>query len=207
ALPVQAVARGAPPFGRLEAADHRLDQHVCLGVHLGRRQRAAACEALFQKAPQAAGLGSRDGDPRHHHALQKNLPFVGGEVRLVRHGPTPLLKFLVCFDCGLSAASTAGTAPAVDECGWQSQGVSSVSFARRASIVGFNSSATPGIASTLSNSWLSDGISGFTTPASTFRCSGDNCPSRPSTLSIWAVTSCSFGNAARAEAASVMPVS
>src|SRR5215831_13025584 len=54
----------------------------------------------------------------------------------------------------------------------ESQAVSTASFARRASIVGFNSSATPGIASTLSNSWLSDGISGLTIPARTFRCSG-----------------------------------
>jgi hypothetical protein len=57
------------------------------------------------------------------------------------------------------------------------------------------------------NSWLSVGIGGLTIPARIFRCSGDNCASRPSTLSIWAVTSCSFGNAACAEAASVMPPS
>src|SRR5215472_1200609 len=90
----QAVARGASPSGSLEVGDDCFDQRVHPGVHLGLHQRAALREALLQKAPQAAWLRSRDGDARRHHALQKKLPFVGGEVRLVRHGLTPLLK---CF--------------------------------------------------------------------------------------------------------------
>src|SRR5262249_58088704 len=129
-------------------------------------QGAPLGEALLQRAQEAAGLGRGDGDPRHHDALQKKLPFVGGEVRLVRHRLTPQLDSwfaLVRF-----AASTAGSAPAVDDRGLQSQAVSNASFARRASIVGFNSSATPGVASTLSNSWFSGGISGVTIPATHF---------------------------------------
>jgi len=64
---------------------------------------------------------------------------------------------LVCFTA-IIAASTAGIVPAVDEiAACERQAVSAPSFARRASIVGFNTSLTPGIASTLSNNWLSDG--------------------------------------------------
>src|SRR6516225_2260900 len=91
-LLLQAVARGASSVRSLKVGDDCFDQRVRPGVQFGSHQRATLREALFQKAPQAAGLGRRDGDPRHHHALQKKLPFVGGEVRLVRHGPTPLLK-------------------------------------------------------------------------------------------------------------------
>ena len=58
----------------------------------------------------------------------------------------------------------------------------SLSF--RTSIVGFNISATPGIANTLSNTWLSVGMNGLTNPARSFRCSGDSCPVIPPTLSI-----------------------
>src|SRR6516164_3013755 len=105
---LQAVAGGASPGSSLEVGDDCFDQRVRPGVQFGRHQRVALREALFQKAPQAAGLGSRDGDPRHHHALQKKLPFVGGEVRLVRHGRTPLLKFLLC-STAVIAASTVGT--------------------------------------------------------------------------------------------------
>src|SRR5215813_290303 len=68
-LLLEAVARGASSFGSLEIGDDCFDQRVRPRVHLGRHQRAAAGEALFQKAPQAARLGSRDGDPRHHHTL------------------------------------------------------------------------------------------------------------------------------------------
>src|SRR5262245_43397822 len=68
-LLLQAVARGAPSFGSLEVGDDCFDQRICPGVQFGRHQRVALREALFQKAPQAAGLGSRDGDPSHHHAL------------------------------------------------------------------------------------------------------------------------------------------
>src|SRR5262249_60004416 len=83
----------ASPAGRSEVGADCFDQRVRPGVQFGLHQRAALREALLQKAPEAAWLGSRDGDPRRHHALQKKLPFVGGEARLVRHGLTPLLKF------------------------------------------------------------------------------------------------------------------
>src|SRR5215472_11593744 len=205
-LLLEAVARNAPSVGSLEVGNDCFDQRVRTGVQFGRHQRLALRETLFQKAPQTAGLGSRDGNPRRHDALKKKLPFVGGEVRLVRHGPTPLLK-LGLLDCGYCCINRRHPRRRLMNAAGKSQAVSAASFVRRASIVGFNSSATPGIASTLSNSWLSEGISGFTTPASTFRCSGDNCPSRPSTLSIWAVTSRNFGSAAWAEEASVMPAS
>src|SRR5262245_4419433 len=66
---LEAVARGAPSFGSLEVGDDCFDQRIRPGVQFGRHQRVALREALFQKAPQAAGLGSRDGDPSHHHAL------------------------------------------------------------------------------------------------------------------------------------------
>src|SRR5262245_25189967 len=68
-LLLQAVARGPSPFGSLKVGDDCFDQRVRPGVHLGRHQRVALREALFQKAPQTAGLGSRDGNPRRHHAL------------------------------------------------------------------------------------------------------------------------------------------
>src|SRR3974390_3075768 len=87
------------------------------------------------------------------------------------------------------------------------QAVRGASLAFNASIDGFMISATPGIASTLSNSWLSDDIKGLTNPASTFRCSPDNCAIIPLTLSTCVVTSCHLGNAACAEGASVMPAS
>src|SRR5215831_19489278 len=68
-LLLQTVARGASPFGSLEVGDDCFDQRVRPGVHLRPHQLAALRETLLQKAPQAAGLGSRDGDPCHHHAL------------------------------------------------------------------------------------------------------------------------------------------
>ena len=68
-LLLQAVAGGASPFGSLKVGDDCFDQRIRPGVQFGRHQRVALRETLFQKAPQAAGLGSRDGDPRHHHAL------------------------------------------------------------------------------------------------------------------------------------------
>jgi hypothetical protein len=58
----------------------------------------------------------------------------------------------------------------------QDQAVSTASFALIASTAAFSSAETPGIASTLSNSLLRDGMIGLTNPATTFRCSGDNCP-------------------------------
>src|SRR5262249_60730465 len=90
------------------------------------------------------------------------------------------LGLLDCGYCSINRGHRAGVMIVAGE----SQAVSTASFARRVSIVGFNSSVTPGIACTLSSNWLSDGISGFTIPAGTFRCSGDNCPTSPSTLSI-----------------------
>src|SRR5262245_27911006 len=81
--------------------------------------------------------------------------------------------------------------------------VNVASFAFSVSMVGLMISATPGIASALSNNWLSTEIMGLTNPASTFRCVSDSCPSIPLTLSICEVTSRSFGNAASAEAVSV----
>src|SRR5215472_5597915 len=68
-LLLQAVARGPSPFGSLEVGYDCFDQRVRPGVQFGRHQRATLREALLQKTPQAAGLGSRDGDPRRHHAL------------------------------------------------------------------------------------------------------------------------------------------
>src|SRR5262249_3185824 len=202
--PLEAAARNAASVGSLEVGDDCFDQRVRTGVQFGRHQRLALREALLQKAPQTAGLGSRDGNPRRHDALKKKLPFVGSEVRLVRHGLL-LNSTLVCFSEVRCIKPPAPRRRLMNAVG-QSQAVSAARFTRKASIVGFNTSLTPGMASTLSNSWFSDGISGFTTPARTFRCSGDNCPSRPSTLSIWAVTSRNFGRAACAEAASVIPV-
>src|SRR5262245_35095530 len=206
-LLLEAVARGASSFGSLKVGDDCLDQRVRPGVHLGRHQRASLREALLQKAPEAAWLGSRDGDSRRHHALQQKLPFVGGECRLVRHGPTPLLKFWSALLRLLLHQPLASYRRSTKIAACECQAVSTASFARRASIVGFNTSLTPGIASTLSNNWLRDGISGLTSPARAFRCSADNCPTSPSTLSIWVVTSRNFGSAACAEAASVMPAS
>src|SRR5262249_58514579 len=91
-LPMEAAARNAASVGSLEVGDDCFDQRARTGVQFGRHQRLALREPLLQKAPQTAGLGSRDGNPRRHDALKKKLPFVRGEVRLVRHGPTPLLK-------------------------------------------------------------------------------------------------------------------
>src|SRR5262245_5943211 len=89
---LQAVARGASPLCGLKIGDDCPDEQVRARVHLGRYERTASGEAFLQKAPQPAWPGSRDSDARHHHTFQNELPFVGGEVRLVRHGPTPLLK-------------------------------------------------------------------------------------------------------------------
>src|SRR5262249_36528649 len=60
-LLLEAVARNAASVGSLEVGDDCLDQCVCPGVQFGRHQRVALREALFQKTPQTAGLGSRDG--------------------------------------------------------------------------------------------------------------------------------------------------
>src|SRR6516164_1847545 len=68
-LLLEAVARGASPVSSLEVGDDCFNQRIRPGVQFGRHQRVALRETLFQKAPQAAGLGSGDGDPRHHHAL------------------------------------------------------------------------------------------------------------------------------------------
>src|SRR5262249_345471 len=92
-LLLEAVARRASPSGSLEVGDDCFDQRVRPGAHFGLHHPAASRRDRLQRAQEAAGLGSRDGDPRRHHALQKKLPFVGGEARLVRHGLTPLLKF------------------------------------------------------------------------------------------------------------------
>src|SRR6516164_5589647 len=62
-LLLEAVARGAPSFGSFEVGDDCFDQRIRPGVQFGRHQRAAFRKTLFQKAPQAARLGSRDGDP------------------------------------------------------------------------------------------------------------------------------------------------
>src|SRR4029453_17018750 len=70
-----------------------------------------------------------------------------------------------CLGCGLQAVNVA-------------------SFVLSESIVGLMISATPGIASTLSSSWLSAGMTGVTNPASVLRCVSDNCPTIPLTLSI-----------------------
>src|SRR5215813_4563187 len=67
-LLLEAVARGASPFGSLKVGDDCFDQRIRPGVQFGHHQRVALRETLFQKAPQAAGLGSRDGDTRNHHA-------------------------------------------------------------------------------------------------------------------------------------------
>ena len=53
--------------------------------------------------------------------------------------------------------------------------------------VGLLISATPGIASTLSKSWLRVDIAGLTKPPSILRWLSDNCPTMPLTLSIWDV--------------------
>src|SRR5215469_6361796 len=52
-LLLQAVARGASPFGSLEVGDDCFDQRVRPGVHLRPHQLAALRETLLQKAPQA----------------------------------------------------------------------------------------------------------------------------------------------------------
>jgi hypothetical protein len=49
-----------------------------------------------------------------------------------------------------------------------------VSLVFNATILGLKTSATPGMANTLSNSWLSVGINGPTNPVRSLRCSGDN---------------------------------
>src|SRR5215471_5587437 len=68
-LLLEAVARNATSVGSLEVGNDCFDQRVRTGVQFGCHQRLALRETLFQKAPQAAGLGSRDGNPRRHHAL------------------------------------------------------------------------------------------------------------------------------------------
>src|SRR5262249_15519282 len=68
-LLLQAVARGASSVGSLDVGEDGLDQRSRPGVQFGCHRRAALSEALLQKTPRAAGLGSREGDPRHHHAL------------------------------------------------------------------------------------------------------------------------------------------
>src|SRR6516164_5768470 len=129
-LLLQAVACGAPSFGSLEVGDDCFDQRIRPGVQFGLHQRVALREALFQKAPQAAWLGSRDGNPRHHHALQKKLPFVGGEARLVRHGLTPLLNGLLLR---LLLHQPLALCRRLMIAAGESQAVSIASFTRRAS--------------------------------------------------------------------------
>lgn len=62
--------------------------------------------------------------------------------------------------------------------------VSVTSLALKVSIVGLTISATPGIANTLSKSWLRVDIAGLTKPPSILRWLSDNCPIMPLTLSI-----------------------
>ena len=92
---------------------------------------------------------------------------------------TPLLKPLLSFPISLSLC--------------EAQAASAVSLAFRVSTLSFNTSATPGMASTLSHSTA--GISGLITAAISFRCSADNCPTALSVLSICAVASLSLGSA------------
>jgi hypothetical protein len=88
------------PSALSKFGDNCFDERVRSGVHFGRHQRSAAGEALFQKAPEPAWLGSGDRDACHHHTFQDELPFVGREVRLIRH------KLLLHFEF------TAGAVPA-----------------------------------------------------------------------------------------------
>jgi hypothetical protein len=54
-------------------------------------------------------------------------------------------------------SADAGTAPAVDDCNSQGQATNAANFVFRAVMTGLDTSATPGIVNTLSNSWLSVG--------------------------------------------------
>src|SRR5262249_61459267 len=113
-------------------------------VHLGRHRPLSLREALLQKAPEAAWLGSRDGDSRRHHALKKKLPFVGGECRLVRHGPTPLLKFWSALLRLLLHQPLASYRRSTKIAALACPAGSTSGFSPRASILGFQPSPTPG---------------------------------------------------------------
>src|SRR5262245_25433475 len=113
---LETVARDASPIGGLEIGDDCLDQRVRSGVHFGTHQLRATSEALFQKAPEPAWLGSCDSDSRHHDALEQELPFVGRKIRFVRHARYSSTCAVVRL-IEVLAASTAGTASAVDDRG------------------------------------------------------------------------------------------
>src|SRR5262249_34228182 len=76
-LLLQTVPGGALPFGGLEVGDHRFDQRARTGVYLRLPERAATGKALLEQTPKTARLGHRDGNTRHHHAPQNELPLLG----------------------------------------------------------------------------------------------------------------------------------
>src|SRR5262245_48411922 len=108
-LLLQAVARGPSPLGSLKVGDHCFDQRVSPGVHLGRHQRVALGEALFQKAPQTAGLGLRSSP-----SAEAMRPIISGvrncvmsETRLTAMGLPPLsLNWEQTFPSGASEPTT-----------------------------------------------------------------------------------------------------
>src|SRR5262245_16562857 len=96
-------------------------------------------------------------------------------------GITPAQGEVSSLNGILLRPSTQATVDAID---CKLQAVNVASFVLNKSTVGLMTSATPGIASTLSNNWLSAGMSGVTNPPSVLRCVSDNCPTTPLTLSI-----------------------
>src|SRR5262245_20107644 len=140
-LLVQSVARGAPALSGIEVGDDRFNKWVRRPAHLDLHEFTSSSEALFERSPQSARLCCRDSDARHHHALQEELPFVRRETRFVCHGRASNACVLrvalwLALSPSVSVPASQGTCPG--------QADRTVSFAFKASMAGFKTSATPG---------------------------------------------------------------
>src|SRR6516162_1659510 len=88
--PGQVVQRLVAALVKCPASD-RLSDHLESLVACRRAEQdakgtpPASRQPRPEQSPKAARLGRCDRDIRHHHALQKELPFLGGESRFVCH--------------------------------------------------------------------------------------------------------------------------
>ena len=81
----QPVAGSGPALAGLEFARDSLDEFRSVGIMFRANDRPRAGHALLEGSPKTAGIGRGHREPRHHHAFQKRLPFVGSKIGFARH--------------------------------------------------------------------------------------------------------------------------